>query len=64
VTALSFPLTAAIRESDASVASRAEISRLRIAAATRAALQRQMATVIDVSQRGAGARFARAGESG
>jgi len=42
-------LTAAIRDSAASVASRAEISRLRIAAAVRVALQRQMSSVIDLS---------------
>jgi hypothetical protein len=40
VTALILPLTAAMRASEASSASRAEISRLRIAAATRVALQR------------------------
>jgi hypothetical protein len=38
-----------MRDSDASTASRAEISRLRMAAATRVALQRQMASVIDIS---------------
>ena len=49
VTALSLPLTDDMRDSDASTASRAEISRLRMAAATRVALQRQMSSLIDLS---------------
>src|SRR5215467_12005181 len=45
VTALSLGLTSAMRPIHASTASRAEMSRLRIAAAMRVALQRQMGSV-------------------